>query len=101
MTPDVPTDGTAYVHRDARFDSVLMTAWEDPAYNDEHKAWLKGVFDEMEPYTIGFYSNHMVDTDKDKAKRAFSSNYERLAVLKSQYDPTNLFRLNANIVPTV
>lgn len=96
---DVPTDGTAYVHRDARFDSVLMSAWEDPAYDDENKAWLKNAFVEMEPYTIGFYANHMVDSDAPKAQLAYRSNYARLAKLKSRYDPTNLFRLNANVKP--
>jgi hypothetical protein len=32
---------------------------------------------------------------------AHGENYERLVVLKDKYDPTNLFRLNHNIKPTV
>ena len=31
----------------------------------------------------------------------YGPNYPRLVEIKNQYDPTNLFRLNANIRPTV
>jgi hypothetical protein len=31
----------------------------------------------------------------------YSANFDRLLALKNRYDPTNLFRLNANIAPTV
>ncbi|GIT36156.1 MAG: hypothetical protein Ct9H300mP6_00240 [Gammaproteobacteria bacterium] len=31
----------------------------------------------------------------------FLGNYERLVEIKNKYDPTNLFRLNANIKPSV
>ena len=31
----------------------------------------------------------------------YQGNYERLVKIKNEYDPTNLFRLNANVKPTV
>ena len=31
----------------------------------------------------------------------YRGNHERLVQLKNKYDPTNLFRLNANVEPTV
>lgn len=98
---DVPPDGTAYVHRDARFDSVILSSWKNPEYDDPNIAWLKDSFELMEPFTIGLYSNHMVDSDKSTAQRAYRSNYDRLVALKNRYDPTNLFHLNANVRPTV
>jgi hypothetical protein len=33
--------------------------------------------------------------------RNYGSNYDRLLALKNQYDSGNLFRLNANIEPTM
>ena len=30
----------------------------------------------------------------------YQGNYERLVKVKNKYDPTNLFRLNANVKPT-
>jgi FAD/FMN-containing dehydrogenase len=46
--------------------------------------------------TDGFYVNEMSEEDPQRRVRA---NYDRLARLKGQYDPTNLFRLNANVQP--
>jgi FAD/FMN-containing dehydrogenase len=37
----------------------------------------------------------------DHIKAAYGPNYERLAALKNKYDPTNLFRHNQNIKPTM
>ena len=94
-------DATAYAHRDARYDFLALSGWDDPARSEENVGALRKVFKAVEPYTTGFYSNHMVDSDNPRARQAFRHNYDRLEGLKNQYDPTNLFQLNANIKPTV
>ena len=46
------------------------------------------------------YVNYMGDEGEDRVRAAYGAvKYERLAALKKKYDPTNLFRLNQNVVP--
>ena len=59
------------------------------------------VWSEIEPFTGGLYNN---DRDPDATDEIFHANYgrsyQRLVGIKNQYDPGNLFRLNANVEPT-
>jgi len=41
------------------------------------------------------------DEGSERIKAAYGVIYERLVALKNKYDPTNLFRHNQNIKPTV
>ena len=55
----------------------------------------------LEPFTAGFYTN---DEDPELSRAEVDSNWgrnhDRLVALKDRYDPTNLFRLNTNILPS-
>jgi hypothetical protein len=59
----------------------------------------------MRPSTTG--SDHVnrvgLETEEgfERIKAAFGINHDRLPVLKNKYDPTNVFRHNQNIKPTV
>jgi hypothetical protein len=43
----------------------------------------------------------MGDEGAQRIRANYGMNYDRLVKLKNKYDPTNPFRLNANVLPTV
>jgi FAD/FMN-containing dehydrogenase len=97
----VPATATAYPHRDVNFVMNVHTRWRDPAKDKECIAWARGLFDAAAPFaTGGVYVNFMPEDEGARvAKGAYGPNYERVARLKAQYDPGNLFRLNQNVTP--
>ena len=61
---------------------------------------MKARWPALEAFTSGFYANiNLSEMPADRMREAYGGNYERLLALKYQYDPTNLFRLNANVKP--
>ncbi|HEX5013469.1 MAG TPA: FAD-binding oxidoreductase [Candidatus Limnocylindrales bacterium] len=96
----VPADATAFAHRDARVLLALITPFEDPAEAAVHEAWTQSYIDEVAPKGRGVYSNFLTGDADERIREAYpETTYQRLAEVKRAYDPTNLFRLNANIVP--
>ena len=66
------------------------------------KDWTIGYFDALHPYSAGgAYVNMMMDEGQDRVRASYRDNYERLARIKAEYDPQNLFRVNQNIEPAV
>jgi hypothetical protein len=85
---------------ESTFDLVMHTSWDDPAERDRNVEWGRRVWRRVEAFTEGFYVN--IANTEDGARRVretYGENYDRLVSLKRKYDPTNLFRMNANINP--
>ena len=95
----------AYSHRDALYNLVIFTAWEDPGESEVHIKWARDLWAALEPYsTGGVYVNDIGRESEEGAEQiqsAFGAAYPRLLELKNKYDPTNLFRHNQNIRPTL
>jgi FAD/FMN-containing dehydrogenase len=96
---------TAYAHRDARYNLLLLSAWLDPGEAERHVRWTRELWQALQPYgTGGVYVNDIgqeADDGADQIRAAYGANYPRLVDLKQQYDPTNLFGHNQNIKPVV
>jgi FAD/FMN-containing dehydrogenase len=101
----VDATATAFSHRDALCEWGCDAVWLDPAEDAANIRWAREVAEAMLPFTTGSdYVNHIgleAEEGTDRIKAAFGANYDRLVALKNRYDPTNLFRHNQNIKPTV
>jgi FAD/FMN-containing dehydrogenase len=99
-TRPLPTD-TAFAARRPQWDFDAIGQWTDAASSDQHIAWLRALWTRLEPHLLGrAYINHLAADDRPETVRAsFGENYARLRQVKATYDPTNLFRINANISP--
>lgn len=101
----VGMDDTAFNHRDARYNLLIVGIWADLAAKAENVKWVRDLWDAMEPYSSGgVYVNYLgqeADEGAERIKAAYGpEKYERLVALKNKYDPTNLFRMNQNIKPS-
>ena len=98
----VAADATAVGDREAGFELRHIAVWRpgDPE-PEQHRAWVRHAWDAMRPLTAGRqYATYLADEGADRVRAAYGVRLARLAALKDRYDPTNVFRLNANIPTT-
>jgi FAD/FMN-containing dehydrogenase len=75
--------------------------WQDPADDERAQRWARNIRADLKPWASGaVYLNFIGDEGEDRVVAGFGrENYARLAKVKAQYDPENVFRLNHNIKP--
>jgi FAD/FMN-containing dehydrogenase len=75
--------------------------WEDPADDERALRWAHDIRTDLLPWATGaVYLNFIGDEGRDRLVAGFGrENYDRLATVKADYDPDNVFRLNHNIEP--
>ena len=98
----VGTDETAFRYRDTPYAALILATWIDAAEPSPNIQWAREAWTALRPFsTGGVYVNYLAEEGEDRVKAAYGASYERLKALKKAYDPTNLFRLNQNIKPTL
>lgn len=96
-----PTE-TAFVHRREQYDFIIPSIWTDPADSEKNIKWTREFWEAMQPFVEQtVYVNNLGEEGDERVRAAYGVNYQRLAELKNKYDPSNFFRLNQNIRPTV
>jgi FAD/FMN-containing dehydrogenase len=97
---DVGATDTAFSYRDAQFAEVIFGVDPDPDNADAIRDWCVGYWDATHPYSAGgAYVNFMMEEGQERVRATYRDNYDRLARVKAQYDPENVFRVNQNIHP--
>lgn len=97
----VSDDATAFAHRYALANMMTLTGWRPGAADAaDHIEATRRYWSALEKFTRGFYVNDMArEVTPSDINANYRGNYRKLAALKAKYDPSNLFRLNANIQP--
>jgi FAD binding domain/Berberine and berberine like len=96
----VTPSATAFPHRAAQYDFLILSQWADPTDSDRNVRWTRALFEAMQPHLEkSVYVNNLGDEGQERIQAAYGENYPRLAAVKRTYDPTNLFHANQNIDP--
>lgn len=95
----VADDATAYAYRQAELMFVTTIVGPPPAI-DAARPGLDALWGTLAPHVSGAYANFLASaTQEDVAAIYPTSTRQRLAAVKRQYDPNNLFAANHNIRP--
>jgi hypothetical protein len=102
---DVGEEDTAFGgSRSARFVFNIAAICPVPELLEADRAWVRGFWEALRPHasSAGSYVNFMTDIEEDRVRAAYgAAKYDRLSRIKADYDPDNVFHLNANIKPLV
>jgi FAD/FMN-containing dehydrogenase len=88
-------------HRSASWVVHPFGLWDTPGDDERGKAWVRGAVAALKPHDIGSaYLNFMADVGDDQVRASFGeANYARLAAVKAEYDPDNVFNRHHPIQP--
>jgi FAD/FMN-containing dehydrogenase len=99
----VPAEATAFAHRSSRIMVNVAAFYEGTEERVAREAWVTdfaaGLSQEGEGAA---YVGFLGEEGEERVREAYpESTWDRLALIKGRYDPTNLFRLNQNIPPAI
>jgi len=75
--------------------------WQNPSDDEHGMGWVRSLRADLKRWSSGaVYLNFIGEEGEDRVVAGFGQeNYARLAIVKAQYDPENVFHVNHNIKP--
>jgi FAD/FMN-containing dehydrogenase len=95
----VANDATAFGHRDAMFNMLILAISDNHRIDAEQTAWGRSVWQKILPHSTGGAYVNYLSAGEDVHSAYQDARFQRLAAIKAKYDPANLFRFNQNIPP--
>ena len=96
----VAPDATAFAHRSSRIMVNVAAFYDGEDDRVRREAWVDEVMAGLHQGDDGVYVNFLGDEGPERLRAAYpGATWDRLAAVKAQYDPGNLFRRNHNIPP--
>ncbi len=90
---------TAFPLREEHFEFTYDAGWEDDG-QERHVQWTRQSYQMLQRFASQrTYVNFLADEGTAQVRAAYGPNYQRLAALKTKFDPENIFHLNHNIKP--
>ncbi len=97
----VPKGATAFAHRSSPIMANIAAFYDGPKDHKIREAWVAEFANILDQGEKGAYIGFIADEGEQRVHDAYpTATWRRLAAVKAHYDPTNLFKLNHNIVPT-
>lgn len=98
-TNRVPSEATAYPHRDIAFLMNVHTRWKEEEEDKACILWARDLYKAVKPFATGGVYVNFVSEGEENLEAAYAQNAEKLAKIKSKYDPQNILRSNLNVAP--
>jgi len=96
----VPTEATAFAHRQRRLMVNVAAVYASPDEDSAHRAWADDAAAALRRGADAAYVNFLGDEGAERVRAAYpGATWDRLAEVKRRYDPENVFQLNQNVPP--
>ncbi len=99
----VGAEETAFGDRSSEWMLSIDSTWDDPADDEVNIGWTRAFWDDAHRFSqrgkTYFNFPGLLEEGEAAVRASYGANHARLARIKAEYDPDNLFRLNQNIRP--
>ncbi len=96
----VDQSATAFAGRAPGYGLHILAGWTEPGDDAAVIGWANGFHEAMAAHASSWvYVNLLSGDERSRVPAAYGGNYPRLAELKAEWDPDNVFRANHNIEP--
>jgi FAD/FMN-containing dehydrogenase len=98
----VAAEETSFGDRSSEWMLSIDSTWQDAADDAANVAYTREFYDASLPYSDGktyFNFPGLLEEGDAAVRSSYGEGHARLAQIKAEYDPDNLFRLNQNIRP--